>query len=165
MTPGHHDTRRWRIFAVVAAAQFLILLDATIVNVALPTIGAWLRLQGSQPRLSDRCLHRRIRRAPLGRQEGKRCHWAAFRLPSGAGALRTSHVAVWHPPRPGVHLPPGRYRASARQSCRRLPCPLSPYCFRNRASQIAVSADLWVDAFFIAVPEPSPPDGIGAGII
>jgi EmrB/QacA subfamily drug resistance transporter len=32
--------RRWAILAVVAAAQFVVLLDSTVVNVALPSIGA-----------------------------------------------------------------------------------------------------------------------------
>jgi EmrB/QacA subfamily drug resistance transporter len=32
------DPRRWRILAVLAVAQFMVVLDATIVNVALPSI-------------------------------------------------------------------------------------------------------------------------------
>jgi EmrB/QacA subfamily drug resistance transporter len=34
------DPRRWRILAVLAVAQFMVVLDATIVNVALPSIRA-----------------------------------------------------------------------------------------------------------------------------
>ena len=35
-TDPHHD-RRWLILAVIAIAQLLVVLDATIVNIALPT--------------------------------------------------------------------------------------------------------------------------------
>jgi EmrB/QacA subfamily drug resistance transporter len=34
------DPRRWKILAVLAVAQFMVVLDATIVNVALPSIRA-----------------------------------------------------------------------------------------------------------------------------
>jgi MFS family permease len=32
------DPRRWKALAVLAAAQFMVVLDASIVNVALPSI-------------------------------------------------------------------------------------------------------------------------------
>jgi MFS family permease len=32
------DPRRWKALAVVAVAQFMVVLDASIVNVALPSI-------------------------------------------------------------------------------------------------------------------------------
>src|SRR3954452_5703719 len=34
----HLDPRRWHVLAVLAVAQFMVVLDATIVNVALPSI-------------------------------------------------------------------------------------------------------------------------------
>lgn len=34
------DPRRWQVLAVLALVQFTIVIDATVVNVALPTIGA-----------------------------------------------------------------------------------------------------------------------------
>src|SRR5918911_3683472 len=34
------DPRRWQVLAVLAVAQFMVVLDATIVNVALPSIRA-----------------------------------------------------------------------------------------------------------------------------
>src|SRR5918998_6662705 len=37
-TESFSDPRRWRILAVLAVAQFMVVLDATIVNVALPSI-------------------------------------------------------------------------------------------------------------------------------
>ena len=35
--PGAPDPRRWLILAVVALAQLMVVLDATIVNIALPS--------------------------------------------------------------------------------------------------------------------------------
>ncbi|MGH4001783.1 MAG: MFS transporter, partial [Pseudonocardiaceae bacterium] len=34
------DRRRWQALAVLALVQFTIVIDATVVNVALPTVGA-----------------------------------------------------------------------------------------------------------------------------
>jgi hypothetical protein len=36
----HHE-RRWMALGVVVIAQSMILLDATVVNVALPSVGYW----------------------------------------------------------------------------------------------------------------------------
>lgn len=49
---GHHgeaadgppDPRRWLILALLCMAQFMLIVDVTVVNVALPTIGAELSL-------------------------------------------------------------------------------------------------------------------------
>ncbi|HVQ94726.1 MAG TPA: MFS transporter [Mycobacteriales bacterium] len=41
------DRRRWIMLAVLVTGQFMALLDATIVNVAMPTIGADLHASGS----------------------------------------------------------------------------------------------------------------------
>src|ERR1044071_9902212 len=38
MTAPHTDRRRWIILAVIVAAQFMVVLDVAIVNVALPSI-------------------------------------------------------------------------------------------------------------------------------
>src|SRR3712207_1280996 len=43
-------TNKWLALALLAAAQFVVILDASIVNVALPSIGA--DLQFSQDNLS-----------------------------------------------------------------------------------------------------------------
>src|ERR671930_1089645 len=37
-TPGQQDRRRWLALAVIVAAQFMVILDIAIVNVALPSI-------------------------------------------------------------------------------------------------------------------------------
>ena len=36
--PSQRDRRRWFALAVIVAAQFMVVLDVAIVNVALPTI-------------------------------------------------------------------------------------------------------------------------------
>lgn len=78
-TPGPRSSRRWLALSVLALAQFLVVLDASIVNIALPVLGqqldmntaalAWvitayvlafggLLLLGG--RLADRYGHRRV---------------------------------------------------------------------------------------------------------
>jgi EmrB/QacA subfamily drug resistance transporter len=46
-TAAPAERRRWIMLAVLVAGQFMALLDATIVNVAMPTIGANLHASGS----------------------------------------------------------------------------------------------------------------------
>jgi MFS family permease len=41
------DPRRWKALAVVSVAQFMLILDLTVVNVALPNLGADLDLSRS----------------------------------------------------------------------------------------------------------------------
>src|SRR5687767_14787627 len=38
------DSRRWRALALLCVAQFMVILDVTVVNVALPRMGADLAL-------------------------------------------------------------------------------------------------------------------------
>ena len=51
-TPGHPDgtapRASWALLAVALAAQILVVLDISVVNTALPTIGADLDLDGGQ---------------------------------------------------------------------------------------------------------------------
>src|SRR5688572_23510481 len=42
---GVPDPRRWRALALLAVAQFMVILDISVVNVALPDIGAALGLE------------------------------------------------------------------------------------------------------------------------
>src|SRR6266508_496431 len=42
--PESADPRRWKALAVVSLAQFMLILDLTVVNVALPDVGADLDL-------------------------------------------------------------------------------------------------------------------------
>src|SRR3954447_2765525 len=47
--PGHGEDRRsWAVLAVALAAQILVVLDISVVNTALPTIGRSLDLGSSQ---------------------------------------------------------------------------------------------------------------------
>jgi EmrB/QacA subfamily drug resistance transporter len=50
MTKSAADQRRWMVLALLATAQFVVVLDASIVNVALPSIGRGLHF--SQDSLS-----------------------------------------------------------------------------------------------------------------
>ena len=55
MTGGHRDPaasgtaargrRPWSVMVLLSVAQFMVILDVTVVNVALPSIGASLHLQ------------------------------------------------------------------------------------------------------------------------
>src|SRR5438552_4054185 len=47
MTPASPIVHRWRAFAVLAVAYFMTIVDLTIVNVALPTIGRKLHFSES----------------------------------------------------------------------------------------------------------------------
>ena len=40
--PNPHHERRWLILAVIAVAQLMVVLDVTIVNIALPSAQAEL---------------------------------------------------------------------------------------------------------------------------
>jgi len=44
LTPSTRSSRRWAALVVLALAQFLVILDASIVNIALPAIGEQLGL-------------------------------------------------------------------------------------------------------------------------
>lgn len=50
-TPGSGDTEpyalRWRALALLALAQFVVVLDASVVNIALPSIGAGLGMSAA----------------------------------------------------------------------------------------------------------------------
>ncbi|MGH3495472.1 MAG: MFS transporter, partial [Sciscionella sp.] len=48
---GARDGRRWLMLIVLLCGQFMALLDATIVNVAMPTIGRSLRASGAELQL------------------------------------------------------------------------------------------------------------------
>ncbi len=43
-----NDPRRWLILALLSAAQFMLIIDVTVVNVALPSIGRDLALERTQ---------------------------------------------------------------------------------------------------------------------
>ena len=46
--PGAAEDRSWTALAVLAVAQFMVILDVSVVNVALPSIGEALRFDGGR---------------------------------------------------------------------------------------------------------------------
>jgi MFS family permease len=62
------DRRRWVTLAVVCLAQLMIVLDVTIVNVALPSIQRDLHFQPGEPQLGRQRVPRHLRQpAAFGR--------------------------------------------------------------------------------------------------
>src|SRR4051794_41662852 len=94
--PEHgQDRRSWAVLAVALVAQILVVLDISVVNTALPTIGRSLELGSSQ------------------------LQWlvTAYLLMSGGGLLLGGRIADLLPPRRGclaraalVSLPPPAFR-------------------------------------------------------
>jgi Major Facilitator Superfamily len=134
-------TRRRLVLAVLCAAPFVLVLDTTIVTVALPSIGRdlgfstatlhWvlasyalvfggLLLLGG--RLGDLFGHRRPFLAGA----------ALFALASAVGGLA---VAPW---RRGCSWPPGSPKGSGRQRSCRPPWPWSPVPFRTAPNATAL---------------------------
>ena len=57
-----HHARRWKILGVIALAQLMVVLDVTIINIALPSAQADLGFdddsrQGSTRRMPSRSAH------------------------------------------------------------------------------------------------------------
>jgi MFS family permease len=44
MSAHHHHPHRWRLLVVLCLAQFMLIADVTVINVALPTVGDELSL-------------------------------------------------------------------------------------------------------------------------
>ena len=62
--------RKWLVLAVVVAAQFMVVLDVAIVNVALPSIRTDLPLFAGEPAVGDhRLLCHLLRRRAAARRE------------------------------------------------------------------------------------------------
>ena len=58
------DPKRWSILAVVVIAQLMVVLDASIVTIALPSAQRPAHI-GRQPAMGDHRLHARVRRILL----------------------------------------------------------------------------------------------------
>ena len=69
--PAARNPLRWFVFAVVIAANIMDLMDATIVNVAGPSIRARARRQRLHPAVAERRLHARVRRVPHHRRPAR----------------------------------------------------------------------------------------------
>ena len=69
MTDAEHAQRRkWIALALLATTQFVIVLDAAIVNVAIPSIGRDLDFSAGEPRLDPQRLRADVRRLPAARR-------------------------------------------------------------------------------------------------
>ena len=63
---------RWSTLAVLALAQFMVVLDVTIVNVALPDIQADLGFSADGAAVGGQRVHAAVRRLPAARRPGRR---------------------------------------------------------------------------------------------
>src|SRR5882724_7822424 len=72
-SPNPRYERRWMALGVLVIAQIMILLDATVVNVALPSSAGRPRLLRRQPPVGDHCLRAGLRQfASAGGPAGRR---------------------------------------------------------------------------------------------
>ena len=60
--------RKWLALALLATTQFVIVLDAAIVNVAIPSIGRDLEVLAGEPRVDPQRLRADVRRVPAARR-------------------------------------------------------------------------------------------------
>ena len=82
--PPSGETNRWLVLVIVCLAQFMVILDATIVNVALPSIQRDLGFSAGQPAVGHQRLHAGVRRLPAARRARRRPARAAERCSSWA---------------------------------------------------------------------------------
>jgi hypothetical protein len=83
-TPAQHERSRWVALVVLCVGALMIVLDATIVNVALPSIQSDLGF--SQADLAWASLSSRSRRSCAARRSRRRC--SSRRASSRASAGR-----------------------------------------------------------------------------
>ena len=69
---SRHSTNPWVVLVLVCFAQFMVVLDATIVNVALPSIQKDLGLSRGEPPVDRQRVHARLRRLPAARRPRRR---------------------------------------------------------------------------------------------
>ena len=71
-TPGAGRDRRWLALAVIGVAQLMIILDASIVNIALPHAQKALHISDASRRQEDRHRANLVPDAKLPSKKGKR---------------------------------------------------------------------------------------------
>ena len=81
------ERRRWIALAVLCLGQLMMVLDATIVNVALPSIQGDLHFSQSEPDLGDKRLPDHLRRLPAAGGTLRRSDRPQEGLPQRAGAV------------------------------------------------------------------------------
>ena len=89
MTAGRVNP--WLVLVLVCLAQFMVVLDATIVNVALPSIQADLGLLRVEPAVDRQRVRAPVRRLPAARWPRRRPDRPQARVPRGSRPL---HVRV-----------------------------------------------------------------------
>ena len=66
--PAGGSTNRWLILVIACLAQFMVVLDATVVNVALPIHSARAELLRLEPAVGRQRVHAHLRRLPVARR-------------------------------------------------------------------------------------------------
>ena len=89
--PQATDRRSWAVLAIALIAQILVVLDISVVNTALPTIGRSLQLDGSRPAVARHRLPADVRRRTAARRTHRRPPPAPARVHDRA---RPVHVRV-----------------------------------------------------------------------
>ena len=114
------DPLRWKALAVVCAAFFMTVLDVSIVNVALPSIGKALHFSRDEPAVGDHRLRDHLRRLPAARRARGRPARAPPRVPRRRRRLH-GRVVLLRPRlvRGRADRRPRASRASAPRSSRR----------------------------------------------
>ena len=72
MTTFTPNPRRWWALAIIAIAQFMVIMDTSIIGVALPEIQRALGFSQAEPVLGVQRLRRRVRRAAAPRRPPRR---------------------------------------------------------------------------------------------
>ena len=103
---------------VILAAQLMVVLDTTIVNVALPHIQQALGFSSSEPVVGAQRLHPRLRRIAPARRPGRRPLGRRRRVPRRHRAVHRQ-LAASADSRQRVDVPRGSSRAGRRRRTRR----------------------------------------------
>ena len=124
---GRQTNRKWWTLGAVCVATFMLLLDITVVNTALPKIQQGPRRQLLRPAVGDRRLRALARRAGAHRGLARRPARPPPRLRRSAWRSSPSPrcSARSRPTRPSS-TSPAACRASAARSCSRSPSRWSP---------------------------------------
>ena len=93
---GTHRTnaRRWSALALIVTAQFMVILDVAIVNVALPSIKTDLAFLAGEPAVGDLGLRDHLRRRAAARRPARRPARAPAAVHRRPRALRDQLAAV-----------------------------------------------------------------------
>ena len=126
---GAPHPRRWIALAVIAIAQLMVVLDATIVNIALPQAQADLGITDAEPAVGGHGVHAGVRRAAAARRPDRRLLGPQAHLHGRHDRLR----ARLRPRRPrhrpaACCSPPAPCRARSARCSPRRRWPCSPSC-------------------------------------